>query len=464
MSTFTQSVGTDNIDTVLAEEANRIGSDIHRNTVHTSPWIDLVKKSTFPDEMGYQLTTLIYDSALPTTLAGGGTLAGDTLWTNMGAISGGGNTFNTSTGSTGATPQLLDDAADTIIGPADGLGYVQFGKQLKKYNLKRAVIESPRINVEDLRFAAHRNDQLRAIMDVMTESTRYTWEERYRDEFDSLADNFVACRSTTGSVSRLHTGKEAITSATTLAAGGDADTGTHASDTEDNIYDLVQGSSNNLPEANISNALLDDLYFKLIRAGAGNNAYGRENGRPVFGLVCSSEVSRQLQIEAEYRDDIRYNKARVSELIAPLGVEKSFRGFYHLIDDLAPRFDLHSIATGIGSSDVLERVLPYTATGGIITPNATYETAPVEMAYIIHPEVFEAQIPAPLSGAGGLSFDPVTYKGDFKWTNIPDATINPDKTIGFFRGILASASKPIKTKFGYTIAIARKSSTAAAGL
>ena len=45
----------------------------------------------------------------------------------------------------------------------------------------------------------------------------------------------------------------------------------------------------------------------------------------------------------------------------------------------------------------------------------------------------------------------VNYKGDFKWTNIPDAAINPDGTIGFFRGIMASASKPIKTDFGYVI-------------
>jgi len=443
MSTFTQGSGATAIDTILAEEANRIGSDIHRNTVHTSPWIDLVKKSAFPDEMGYQLTTLIYDSALPTDAITGNTLAGSGIWGNMGAINEGVNVFGT-----GAVDQPLKDAANDITGPAPG-GYVQFGKQLKKYNLKRAVIESPRINVEDLRFAAHRNDQLRAIMDVMTESTRYTWEERYRDEFDSLADNFVACKSAS-EVSKMTTGREG-TASSSILDNIDVDSGTDG-------YDATQ-TNDQLPEANISNALLDDLYFKLIRAGAGNNAYGRENGRPVFGLVCSSEVSRQLQIEAEYRDDIRYNKARVSELIAPLGVEKSFRGFYHLIDDLAPRFDIEGTA-----DDYLNRILPYSASGGIITPNTTYETAPVELAYIIHPEVFEAQIPAPLSGAGGLSFDPVTYKGDFKWTNIPDATINPDKTIGFFRGILASASKPIKTKFGYTIAIARKSATAAKGL
>jgi len=448
MSTFTQADGAANIDNILTQEANRIGADIHRNTVHTSPWIDLIKKTTFPDQMGYQLTTLIYSSALPTTDTGGGTLAGSGLWSNMGATNDDANVF-TPTGSAGVD-QPLKDTAESTIGPNESnKGAVNFGKELKRYNLKRAVIESPRINVEDLRFAAHRTDQLRAILDLMTESTRYTWEERYRDEFDSLADNHVACKSAT-ELSKLTAGTEGTTSAATLHAGGSVDGG-------GNVYADAQ-ADDRIPEANISNALLDDLYFRLIRAGAGNNAYGRENGRPVFSLVCSSEVSRQLQIESEYRDDVRYNKARVSELIAPLGVEKSFRGYYHLVDDLAPRFELNS------SDDKLDRVLPYSVSGGIVSPNAAYESASVEIAYILHPEVFEAQIPNPLSGANGLTFDPVNYKGDFKWTNIPDATINPDGTIGFFRGILASASKPIKTKFGYAIAIARKSTTAAKGL
>lgn len=453
MSTFTQANGATNIDNILTQEANRIGADIHRNTVHTSPWIDLIKKSTFPDQMGYQLTTLVYSSALPTTDAAGGALAGSAIWDNMGAPNADDNVFGTA-----AADQPLKDAAESTVGPnQSNKGNVNFGKQLKNYNLKRAVIESPRINVEDLRFAAHRTDQLRAILDLMTESTRYTWEERYRDEFDLLADNHVACRKVS-SDSALLAGVEGTSSETTLIAGGDVDLGTHADDTaDDDIYDTKQAGNTKLPEANISNALLDDIYFRLVRAGAGNNAYGRENGRPVFSLVCSSEVSRELQIESEFRDDVRYNAARVSELVAPLGVEKSFRGYYHLIDDLAPRFK-------IASNDQLERVLPYSVSGGIISPNAAYESAPVEIAYILHPEVFESQIPNPLSGANGLTFDPVNYKGDFKWTNIPDASINPDGTIGFFRGILASASKPIKTKFGYAIAIARKSTDRATGL
>ena len=53
------------INTILTEEANRIGSDIHAQTVHTSPWIDLIRKSEFPSDMGYQLNTIIYDRSLP---------------------------------------------------------------------------------------------------------------------------------------------------------------------------------------------------------------------------------------------------------------------------------------------------------------------------------------------------------------------------------------------------------------
>ena len=67
-----------------------------------------------------------------------------------------------------------------------------------------------------------------------------------------------------------------------------------------------------------------------------------------------------------------------------------------------------------------------------------------------------------ITGANGLTFDPVNYKGDFKWTNIPDIELNPDGTVGFFRGIMASASKPIKTNFGYSILFRRTSTTLAA--
>jgi len=425
MSTFNLgSTGLASINTILAEEANRIGSDIYSRTLHTSPWLDLTKQSAFPDGMGYQQTTLVYDRAIATSDAAGTTVAGSGAWSNVGSQ------FN----STDLTIGQIDDAAKDVQGgrgdgqdvsdnnPAgtDRRSFVQFNKKLKPYSLQRAVIESPKISLEDLRFAAHRQDQLRAIMDIMTQVTRNTWENRYRDEFHAIADNKVLCAATGTAITAA---QESIAKVPTAGV-----------------------------TANVSNAILDKIYYSLIRAGAGSNAYGRENGRPVFSLVLSSEASYQLQTEAGFRDDVRYNNAKVSDLIAPLGIEKSFRGFYHLVDDLAPRYAAN-----------YSLVEPYSVSaGGIATPNAAYESAPFEAAYVLHPEVCEALIPNPMTGGNGISFDPVNYRGKFDWKNIANEITNPDGTIGFFRGVLASATKPIKTEFGYVLLFKRDSSTPAA--
>jgi hypothetical protein len=427
------------IDSILTQEANRIGQDIHRRTLHVSPWMDLIKQTSFPDGMGYRLGTLIYDRALPVTTANGTTLAVSSAssWQDVGTSTS--DASNTLT-DTSSRDQLIAGARDQFIGSgsnnANGKSFISFSRQLKQYDLKRATVESPKINVEDLRFAAYRTEQLRAVMDALTESTRFTWEERYRDEYDRLCANIVNCRATGTVIAQAVSGvnKEGV-ALSALDFGGDTD----------------------LPNAFASNKILDSIYFRLVRSGAGTNAYGRENARPVFGLVCSSELSYTLQTESGFRDDVRYNQSKVSELIAPLGVEKAFRGFYHLIDDLAPRFTTGSTA-GIPA-----RVYPYTvAANGAVIVNPAYETAAFEAAYILHQDVMESQIPEPISGSNGLTFDPVNYRGKFAWKNIPSVDVNPDGTIGFFRGVLASASKPIKTEFGFVIFFQRTSVTPAA--
>tara|TARA_R100000655_G_scaffold107051_2_gene157019 strand:+ start:290 stop:1615 length:1326 start_codon:yes stop_codon:yes gene_type:complete len=423
------------VDAILTQEAGRIGSDIHKATLHTSPWMDLIKQATFPEGMGYQLSTLIYDRALPLSpinkdMADSGLSVG-VDFTPIGSTHG--------TAANGMSANQQDQTLAIGTGKAS-VNTLDFTKVQKSYSLERAIIESPRINVEELRYTVHRTEQLRAIMDILKEATRNSWEDRYRDEYSKICDNVVLCKTAS---SNTLTGQEG-TAVTAIDVDSTAD---------DGAVDI---------NANVSNKILDDVYFKLVRAGAGANAYGRENGRPVFSIVLSSEASYQLQTEAGFRDDVRYNNARVSDLIAPLGVEKSFRGFYHLVDDLAPRFNFNA------STDFLERVDPYTvatpggsATNKVIV-NPLYDTATHEAAFVLVDNVMESLIPAPITGNNGLTFDPVNYKGEFKWTNIADVEKNPDRTIGFFRGILASASKPIKTNFGYVILFQRTSSTPAA--
>ena len=438
------------INNILTQEANRIGDDIHKATLHTSPWMDLVKQTSFPEGMGYELSTLVYDRGLPLK---SGTLGSSPVlgvnWRNI--ANDGGGTVDTHTSARGfvdgspvATESIGDEAAAKL----------DFTKILKSYSLKKAVVESPFVNVEDLRYAAHRNDQLNAIMDIMKESVRHTWENRYRDEYDRLADNTVICKSASTSFITSVEGKQSF------AAAGVSDASTVSTTTTDgNATDIDHSPADGTADitGNISNAVMDKIYFQLIRAGAGGNAYGRENGRPIFSVVMSSEASYQLQTESGFRDDIRYNSAKVGDLIAPLGVEKSFRGFYHLVDDLTTRYTESS-----DSSNVLSKVEPYTVSGGVVVPNTAYESAAYEAAYILVDNVMESVIPQPITSAPGMTFDPVNYKGDFKWTNIPSVDKNPDGTIGNFRGIMASASKPIKTQFGYVVIFKRDTSTVAA--
>lgn len=439
---------SDNINTILTQEAGRIGADIHKATLHTSPWIDLIKQSTFPEGMGYTLSTLVYDRALPITPLTHdlGDNSGQSVGVNWSAV---GTEQNSASrgftgGQTESTASIPTEDANVNI--------IDFSKELKSYKLSRAVIESPRINVEELRYAAHRAEQLRAIMDLLKESTRNSWETRYRQQYDKLCDNVVFAKSASSIFSTGAEGKVTHSNDATETLLNVDDTVTDGGDA---------GSDNNVDSnANISNALLDKIYFQLVRKGAGANAYGRENGRPVFTLVCSSEASYQLMTEAGFRDDVRYNNAKVSDLIAPLGVEKSFRGFYHLIDDMAPRFNV--ALTGSENNLVEVPVYDVDATNNKVKVNASYDSAEIEAAYVLHQDVMESLIPAPIGNVNGLTFDPVSYKGDFKWTNIPDVIRNPDGQIGFFRGIMASASKPIKTDFGYIILFRRTSSTPAA--
>ena len=439
---------SDNINTILTQEAGRIGADIHKATLHTSPWIDLIRQSTFPEGMGYTLSTLVYDRALPITplthdLGDGSGQSVGVDWSAVGTEQNSASRGFTG-GQTESTASIPTEDANVNI--------IDFYKELKTYKLSRAVIESPRINVEELRYATHRAEQLRAIMDLLKESTRNSWETRYRQQYDKLCDNVVFAKSASSIFSTGAEGKVTHSNDSTETLLNVDDTVTDGGDA---------GADNNVDSnANISNALLDKIYFQLVRKGAGANAYGRENGRPVFTLVCSSEASYQLMTEAGFRDDVRYNNAKVSDLIAPLGVEKSFRGFYHLIDDMAPRFNV--ALTGDNNNLVEVPVYDVDTANNKVKVNGAYDDAEIEAAYVLHQDVMESLIPAPIGNVNGLTFDPVSYKGDFKWTNIPDVIRNPDGQIGFFRGIMASASKPIKTDFGYLILFRRTSSTPAA--
>ena len=370
------------IEQLLITESGRIGPDIYRKTLNTSPWLKLVKQDTWPDEMGDTLSVLTFER----------TLANSLTWANV--------TSNTLPG--GANGGNCVPAAQEV----------PFAQTTRSYALQQSALESPMVCVNDLRFALKRKEQLSNMFDILKENTSWAWQERYRDEYTRVSEHKIVATSTMVD--------QPLAFATAAPA----------------VSRLTQG-------------MLDRVYLQLVRDGAGNNPMGRQNGRPEFTIICSPETSDQLlRDDDSIRQDYRWNSGVVNELLAPLGVERSFRGFYHLIDMFPNRYNL------VGSAWV--KVPPYIASaatkGQKFLVNPLYELATHEDTIVFHQDVYTSLIPAPISSPGGnTKFDPVSYRGDFKWLNIPHRTENPDGTLGFFRGILSNGTKPIRPEWGYVI-------------
>jgi hypothetical protein len=429
--------GTVNIDTWLTQETNNIMPEVHRYALHMSPWYDLIEKGSFPQGQGYELSSLIYERTLPNT---GANASADqaTLglnWTDLGSQL----NANALTNSLG---QSFAGASEDHLGPQDAKSFLHFQRSIKRFNLKKAVLESPRLSTEDLMVSFQGAKQLAAIIELMKEAITRSWIERHRDEYDRACSLLVSC---------LSTGTPFVK--TIDVSAGTAFEGVQSWDVDyDNDFVTGGVDIDYTPTAHISNKILDRLYTKWVRFGAGKEAWGMESGRPVLGLVISSEASYFIHTQSGFREDIR-KSSKVDDLLKPLGVDTSFRGYAHIIDDLAPRMTI--------DNGVATRIYPETMTNGILDDNPAYDAADYEVAYILHKSVMRSLIPQPTTGAGMASFDAVNYVGDLKWKNIPHEVTNPDGNIGFFRAVMSTASELILTKFGAAIVYKRTSTTPA---
>ena len=437
--------GTAAINNIFAEEADHIDKEILGYTIHSSAWIDLSPRGEFASGNGFRANSLVYDRALPQyeSTPGNGTF--DQLGANFVDL----NASALSLAADAAALATLKAAGNLPGGHVDARGptYAQaridFTKRLREYNLERAVFFGPYLDLENLRFVTQLQEQVSQMVQIMGDATKFIMEERFRTEYDRVCDNVVACK-TSGTV--ISTGNTGFPTGSPLASGGQA-----------GVLDMDANTDALLPTANISNRVMDIVQLRLRRAGGNANAWGKEGGQSVHAVILSSEASYRLTTESGYRDDYRQS-GRVDELLQPLGVEKSWRGFYHLMDDLAPRYNL----VDSGSNDYLTRVQPYTFSSSVLIPNTSYDTATYEVAYILHKDVAKHLIPAPtVPVGGGITFNPQDYTGKYNWLNIPDQVTNPFGTNGRFGGIIATATKPMKVDFGFRIVYDRTSATPA---
>lgn len=389
-----------NINQILKVVANQFSSIIHRKILNTGPWINLDVRDTWPDEMGDVISELTYQRSLPDTKL---------VWSDYRSAA--------TSGMTGTTCNV----------PAQTINFNYISRQ---FGLQRAAVQSPRFCVDDLRFAFKRQNQLEAIQNILAENTKFAWDERTRDEYVRVCQNKIIATNSGG----------------TLPGWGEiADVPDLAVDASGN--DLLGAAFPTADATSIlTKGILDKVRMRLIREGGGLSASSVESGSPVFTLVCSGETSEGVfKFNPDLRMDLRY--AKPSELLAPLGVERSYGGFFHVIDDFMPRF------TRDGTSGQYTMIRPWAKDGdGNWNINPAYEGAPYELSVVYHKQVRTTLIPKPISNpGGGQKFDPVSYTGQFRFVNIPSEELNVDGNNGFFRGILASGTKVVRPEFGYAI-------------
>jgi hypothetical protein len=292
---------------------------------------------------------------------------------------------------------------------------LSFGQTIRTWNLQTKSYQTPCICLDDLKTAFQIENQIAKTVTQLTQLTKTVLDNRRRSEYLRL-------------VSKVASG-----------------------------YNTEYASLKDVPPTvnQLAQDQLDELRVRLIRDGAGHNALGKENGTPVLGLITSPETSRQLlRNNSELRQDLRY--ATPSELIAPLGVERSFGGFYHMADLEVPRFN-YTVGTNDPNNGNWVQVYPFvqssTNTGYKWEPNPAYNTAAYEAAYIFHPDVYEEAVQQVGPNIPGAAFDdyPYYYSGQFFWLNIRDAVNNPLGKIGRWMSVFTSGSRPIAPYLGRVI-------------
>lgn len=375
------------VNAYLARESGRLTGDIARRGRVSSPWVAVLEKDFFPDETGFTVTRVVYQRTIPTVGEGAG-------WTTVAA-----STSDATAANCRPTAAVLNSRYKTETA------------QLAEY-----VLDSDPICITDARTGYRFRDQVREIKRNFEKNVIDLWENRHRDQY-------VA---TIPEENKLVFAGGALVPGT----GGDFD--------------------NVAPDSQIHQDALDYVRWKLVHDGGGEEgAYGQIDGQPVFTVFMSSEQQRAL---IKGNEDIRqdYRWADPKELLKPFGVKRVYGGFYHVIDDKAPRWNL------VGGAWVSVPFYVAEVGTGIAVVNPDYETASYEDIIIYHPKVVKCLMQKPLSSIGnGTNFRAWDYSGDIQWINEYDAVCNKYRDNGYWSARLRAAYQPLIPEYGYAIRVLR---------
>lgn len=227
---------------------------------------------------------------------------------------------------------------------------------------------------------------------------------------------------------------------------------------DSNLTETTNGSTMPATPATstINQDILDRLYTRIVQDGGGKEAYAKKQGSPVITAVMSMDAHRQIiKGDDSIRDDFRWadsGKGDGSVLLQSWGIDRTYGGYLHCIDNKMPRFDFVNGAW-------VERpfyVNEATTIGEQAIVNPDYENAEFEDLYLWHPDVIHRQVPKPLGSVGAdTTGRAVNFNGEVYWLNIPNEETNPFSDVGFWGAKLYAAYKPMKPRYGYIVRFKR---------
>ena len=285
------------------------------------------------------------------------------------------------------------------------------GSTSRSYHLEQKALTSEDVCVDTTRGAFQTKEQVRLMFRNLTKVTSYVWKRKAMLGYTEISEHKMVA---------THGFPENATSFPAIAA-----------------------------TSILTQKMLSRVYMNLIHDSAEEDggSLGMANGRPQFILVCDAETSDTLMEETRTTNAM-LEGTRVPELLQPLGVDRAIRGFYHVIDNLPPRYTF--------SGGVWTEVPPYeqvAATKGTKAKiSHAYREAEFTDSHVFLPSVISFMVPQPIATQGSKTrWNPQSYIGQFKWLNIADRLINPLNQIGFYYALLQTAVKPCFPDFGYVI-------------
>lgn len=352
-----------NVFDAFAIATENLADEVYRNASYRSVWLNAIPRGTFETGAGTVKTTFTIENTEPTS--------DQETWT---AITNSDVIGGASGGAGGSCASSFND--------------VEVGYTSRTYNPEEFALQGPIICKDDLIYDHNVDVFLRAYIEEMTKRAQRSWEKRYETLYTKFASKVAV-----GNTNSIVDTESDITALTTLG---------------DSTSTLTQ-------------QYLDQIAVELIDRGATNPdsngfiTFGEDG--PVFPLLVGLEASQQIALNnSELRNDFRNAESgagAAAELMSRIGATRSIKNFRHVPNLRPPRFTYDS---GTGAYTRVNTYVMNSATKGkkaVINP--AYVTAPYEAAIVLNPNVFTSEIVPPVNAAGGVSWSPTTYMGEWQW-------------------------------------------------